>query len=447
MDDVSGSFTQDLPSSWQIEEASAQPVEPLADVCAAVKAQLAAPTAALPLTDLCGPGTTVTLVCDAPPNNGTRAMLLRSVLSQLEFAGVDPDKITLLIAAQAEDIARDNITLFDSIYSSRVRVVRHDPDDLRDLDDLGNFEGVPLTVNYRAAEANLLIAMSVMRLDDDAFDAGSTGTITSGLMSTATTRELHTTRFLDDQTEPAIYTRPLFERVVREGARRAGLVFAVDAIDDAQGYALAVRAGAPNAVNDALTQDIMMMREAGVASTSYDVVVVDTSRHAHRGLFNAARAAINVGLARNPVLMRGGSMILPTIANSDLGSDDYEDYDNDEERAFYDALTNASSPDLVIQQLRGRSLRPGEERAYLLAHVMQRHHIIAAGPHHEQQARTSHFLSSPNVQDAAELAESFTGSHPRALIVRNAQHSVPAFTGLSWDSSDPFEDALIELTS
>lgn len=445
MDDISGSFTQDLPPSWQVEEASAQPIEPIADVRAAVEAQLSNPLASLPLTDLCGPSTKVTIACDALPNVGTRAALLRGVLSQLERAGVAASAITVLIATSPTDAlaAGNQAELLGLSYAIQANVVQHAPDDLRELDDLGNYEGVPLTVNYRAAEADLLIALSVMQLDDDAFDAGSTGTITRGLMSDATTRELRTTRFLDDQTEPAIYTRPLFERVVREGARRAGLVFVVDAIDDAQGCALAVRAGAPNAVNDALTQDIMMMREAGVASTSYDVVVVDTSCNAQRGLFNAARAAINVGLARNSVLMRGGSMILPTAAEDDLDNDG----DSAEARAFYEALTNASSPDLVIQQLRGRSLRPGEERAYLLAHVMQRHHIIAAGPQREQLARTSHFLSSPNVQDAAELAESFTGSRPRALIVRNAQHSVPAFTGLSWDSSDPFEDALIELTN
>ena len=263
-------------------------------------------------------------------------------------------------------------------------------------------------------------------------------------MSAATRRELRTTRFLDDRAEPTTYARPLFERVMREGARRAGLVFAVDAIDDASGCMVAVRAGAPNAVNDALAQTIAEMRESRVASSVYDVVIADvgTGRQPQSGLFNASRAAINIGLAQNPVLMRGGTLILPTSAADDNESEDADI------TSFYDALTNAATPDLVIQQLQGRSLSRGEERAYLLAHVMQRHRVIAAGAHRESLARASHFISAPNVRDAAELAESFAGRRPRSLIARDATRLIPTYSGPYWgnnDDRDLIDDELAEL--
>ena len=60
-------------------------------------------------------------------------------------------------------------------YASRIHVVRHDPDDLRELDDLGTFEGVALMLNYRAVEAELLIAISPLKLEDDLRDNGSAG--------------------------------------------------------------------------------------------------------------------------------------------------------------------------------------------------------------------------------------------------------------------------------
>lgn len=456
MDNESGSFWKDLtaslPSNWQVEETSALPVEPLADLSAEVKAHLADPLATMSLADLTGPTTRVVIVCDEPPTHGTRATVLRSVLAQLERAGAgaDPHRITLLIATATTTQPGNTPVRADGDWvgiANHVNVVQHNPNDLSELDELGNFEGVPLTVNYRAAEADLLIAISVMQLDDAAFDTGSTGTLTNRLMSAATVRELHTTRFYDDRAEPSAYARPLFERVVREGARRAGLVFAIDAIDDAQGCAVAVRAGAPNAVNDALMQVMSNMREASAASSAYDIVLVDTG--ATQGLFDASTAAIRIGLARNPVLMRGGSLILMADAANDTHND------SDESRAFYDALSNATIPDQVILQLQGRSLQPGEDRAYLLAQVMQRNHVIVAGAQHDQLARASHFLSTPTVREAAELAESFADVRPKALIVRNASRSIPAFGGSYWGSDsandrdsdrDPIDDALIELT-
>ena len=447
MDNTSGSFIHDLPSSWQTETVSAQTAEPLIDTCTEVEAQLDNPTGALALRDLCSPTSTVTIVCDALPNAGTRAALLSGVLSQLERAGVAMTAITVLIAAKPGDAitASNQAELLGLSYAIQAKVAQHDPDDVRELDDLGHFEGVPLSVNYRAAEANVLVALSVMQLDIDSFDLGSARALTTGLMSASTARELQETRFLADQIEPPEHVRPLFERVVREGARRAGLIFVIDAIDDSHGRMLAVRAGTPNAVNDALMTQIAMMREARVSSPSYDVMVVDAQQSAQRGLFGAAWAAINVGLVRNPVLARGGSMILPTSTAAGAASDDMgEDIHDAEARAFFDSLSNASSPDQVIAQLRGRSLRPGEQRAYLLAHVMQRHRVIAAGPHSEYLARSSHFLSTTNVHDAAELAESFAGPNPRALVVQHAEHSVPVFTGVAWDN-DPFEDALVGL--
>lgn len=447
MDNESGSFISNLPSTWQVEETSARPVEQLTHVREEIEAQLANPVGSLPLSDLCGTGTRVVIVSDDVPLSGTRVLLLRGVLAELERAGVAPERVTLLIAARASALTdehaftnnADAIAALMSIslgsgYGSRIRVVQHNPNDLRELDELGNFEGVPFTVNYRVAEADLLIALSVMKLTDDVFDTGNSGsasTITAGLMSAATMRELRTTRFLDDQAEPSQYTRPLFERVVREGARRAGLVFALDAIDDSNGCALAVRAGSPNAVNDALMSIEANLNEASISGEVFDVVLADSGTPLQPNLYDATRAAIHIGLARNPVLMRGGALILPSAGNGD---------DSVAGRAFYDALTTGATPDQVILQLQGRSLRKGEDRAYLLARVMQRHHVIAAGSHREHLARASHFLSSPNMRDASELAESFVDHRPRALIVRNASRSVPTASRPFWTSDDSLDE-------
>lgn len=417
----------DLPSDWQIEHTNSFAAAPLANVRQEIETRLSNPLHTLPLADLCGASTNVVIVCDAAPWNGTRALILGGVLAHLERAGVAPERVTVLIPApdgateELDDVRKllvSRLRLPD--YASDIHVVQHDPDDVRELDALGNFEGVPLTINYRAAEADLLIAISLRRLGDDASRVGGSATIAFGVVGTATARELRTTRFYDDRIESSDYARPLIERVVREGARRAGLVFAVDGLEDADGCALAIRAGTPNEVDDAIADLAEVMSEASVASSAYDVALADTGQRGNDTLFDVSRAAINLSLARNSVLMRGGSVILPVGQRDD---------DSATAQSFYDALTNASSPDLVIQQLQGRSLNSGEARAYLLAHAMQRHHLIAAGPQPEQLARDSHFVASSSVREAAELAENYVGKQPRALIVRRALSTIPVSSG------------------
>lgn len=438
MDGDSAGFINSLPAGWQIEFTEAQPTEPLQDLAGEVELRLDNPLGTLPIGELCGPATRIVIVSDDLTQHDARATLLHAVLRRLERAGVQPDHVTLLTTSEADGhIHGDDAPVAGTRgYASHIRMARHDPHDLRELDDLGTYEGVSLLVNYRAAEADLLIALSATVLEDGARDGGSAGMMVAGLTGSATQRELRTTRFLDDQVEPVGWALPLRDRVAREVARRAGLAFVVDAIVDAQGCTLAVRAGAPNAVNDALMRELYAMRDASVKSYTYDVLLPDS--HQRSGLYDASREAIRMSLMRNSVLMRGGSLILPV----DGWADALED--SEESRAFYDALTNAPSPDRVIEQLQGRSLKKGEDRAYLLAHVMQRHHVIAAGAPREQLARNSHFVPSHDVREAGELAESYAGHAPRALVVRHSRRSLPAFAGPFY-GGDPFDDALMEI--
>ncbi len=429
-----------LPTEWQIEQTDIAAAMPLAAVDEEVEIRLSAPLNSLPLADLCGANTNAVIVCDRAPGDEARLAILRGVLSHLERAGIAPNRVTLLIAALDDETPTDaepphgvNATL-DRLgdYASRIHIVQHDPEDVRELDDMGNFEGVPLTINYRAAEADLLIAIYAMQLDDDAYYVGSCTTITLGVVGTPARRELRTTRFYDDRIEPSALDLPLFQRVMREGARRAGLMFAVGALVDAEGHPLAIRAGAPINVDSALADAARALRECDVGAPSYDVVLAEPNRSGHVGgsLFDASLAAIHISLGRNPILMRGGPLILPIGRREDDGTS---------ARAFYDALTNAPSPESVIKQLQGRSLQAGEARAYLLAHAMQRHRLIVAGPQRERLARDIHFLSSSSVREAAELAENFTGKHPRALIVRHALSTTPVFRGTLF-TLDSFEE-------
>ncbi|MDW8396020.1 MAG: hypothetical protein RMM31_07240, partial [Anaerolineae bacterium] len=162
------------------------------------------------------------------------------------------------------------------------------------------------------------------------------------------------------------------------------------------------------------------LRESAVPGASYDAVIVAADPGTPQSLFDATALALQQGLAPSSVLVHGGSLILPTDGR--LGDE------HEAAQAFYEALTNADAPEQVIQQLSGRTLRPGEDRAYLLAHLMQRYRVIAIGAEREHLVRASHLIPARTITEALEIAELFTDGSRCALVVPQAAVTLPVFS-------------------
>jgi len=414
-----------LPADWQIDQADITPPPRSPTTLEAdVEQSLSNPIAALPLTELCSATTNVTIACDRAPNDLVRQTMLRGVLTQLRRAGVDPHRITVLVTSamrdptipwRSADQSAAQMSGFDG-----AQVVRHDPSDRRILDDLGSIEGVPLAIHYLAAEADLLIALFAAPLEADLSHVGGCAVITYGLAGQDTQRELHTTRFYDDQLEAHPTDRPLRQYVIQEGAKRAGLMFAVGALVDAGGRAIAVRAGAPIAVEHALSQIALSVYGSMVEAPRYDVLLVQPEGGVTHGgtLFDAGLAAIRQGLPDRSVLAPGGVLILPVC---------HQDAHTEAAHTFYETLEWADSPDVLVQRLRGSSLRDGEIQAYLIGHLAQRYRIIITGPQQREPAFGGYFLYAPTMRDTVELAENFVSKYPRALVVRRGLTTLPVY--------------------
>jgi len=415
-----------LPADWQIEQADivSSPLS-LTTLETDLEQSLRAPLASLPLTELCGATTSVVIACDQWPTDAVRQIMLRKVLAQLEQAGVDPSRITVLVASALRDpLTPRQRAAQRTTHTSEfggAQMIQHDPDDKRILDDLGNVEGVPLAIHYLAVEADLLIALFAAPLEADLSYVGGCAAIAYGLAGQDTQRELHTTRFYDDQLEAQPADRPLRQYVMQEGARRAGLVFAVGALVDARGCAIAVKAGAPTAIEYALSQIALGAYGATVEAPRYDVLLAQPEGSATGGgtLFDAGLAAIRQGLPSRSVLAPGGVLVLPIR---------HQDVQTEAVRTFYETLSWADSPEVLVQRLRGNSLRDGEIQAYLIGHLAQRYRIILAGPQQRGPAFRGYFLYAPSMRDTAELAENFVSKYPRALVVRRALTTLPVYS-------------------
>ncbi|MDW8053767.1 MAG: hypothetical protein RMJ86_04405 [Anaerolineae bacterium] len=406
------SVVRHLPARWHIETVAAPRNGVALDAESASAAALARPRAGLPLRELAQGKRNTVIALDAFPADPLRQTLLRAVLRELQAEA--QSQPTLLLAA---DTAPSPVDL-PADLRAQVRLLWHDPQDQRDLDTIGVFEGITFWLNYHVLAADLLIAISVLRIDDETTHAGCYHTLLR-LTARSTQQDLREARFFDGSAESGTEVS-LLERALHELARRAGLSFALEALEDEQGRLLAVFAGMPSGVRAAMQRRIAELREAPVRHAAYDALVLAAPRRRPQSLFEAASTVVSQGLSPTSVLAHDGVLIVPVTG--DMGDQSAA------AQAFYDALTNADSPEQAVHLLRGRALREGEERAYLLAHLMQRHRVIAVGAPHERLARNSHFIPARNLMEALEITESLVDHPPRVLLIKRPRVTRPVFS-------------------
>ena len=423
-----------LPVGWPIDYAEPAPSEPLEDVRGAVDYALGHPLSSLAIADLCGIGTRVTVVVAiAGHERAAAASILAPVLlRQLADAGVCDEDITILIpnALRAPSTVAEKLHSLGQAIVDRYTIVDHDPTDLAELNDLGRVQGIPLQMNYRAAEADLLIAVDLVEPHYVAGFSGGDKTVSMGCVGEATLKEMRAVRFLDDMViHPAgsQAADSLAMIVEREVGRRAGLMFVLNAVVDLECHIVAVSAGAPNVVRNVLIQFARSVYEIDVPHNDYNIVI--TGNHAGAGngrakkdsLYHASRAAIAIGLSPERVLAKGGVIILPVYCgNSGWGKLDVR------EQHFYEALLSANDMDTVMQQITQRGVRMGEQRAYMLAHTIQveGYHVIVEGADCIDLARDCGLIPAHNMLEAANLAETIVGKRPRVLMLPRATHSL-----------------------
>ena len=426
-----------LPGDWQIDFAAPYPVaaDVPTDVIQALRVALAEPLSSSTLAELCVGNPQVGIVCDTSLAPDTLIALLNGTLAELHQAGVRDERVQLLIPMDSPDPIRQALAVLN------LTVIQHDPDDLRELDELGMVEGVALQSNFYALNANVLISIGAVRVSLFAGYSGGSEDIAYGIGGRAFQRSLREMRYL---AEREIHADPVrnrsYQRTVREAARRAGLRFVVNVLLDQQQQVVAIRTGEPNAVHDTLAELARTQREVVVSRDDYDVIVADKPT-GYKSLYEASLVAVNLGGALMSPLMQGGVIMLPTQCTP-------EQPQSDASQRFYDALTAGRDTEMVMDMLKQRTLLPGEDQAYLLAQSMQHYKVMVIAPNEtcERLARACHFIPARDMGEAADLTESLVGGRPNVLVLSDAHYTLPVFNPILRHRSEQAQDDALNLT-
>ncbi|MEW6263683.1 MAG: nickel-dependent lactate racemase [Thermodesulfobacteriota bacterium] len=398
---------------------------PLPDLAGAVASALAAPVNSHPLRDLARPGLKVCLVFTDATRSSPDQVLVPALLAELERAGVRDRDITLLcgLGLHRPATVEELETKLGASVLKRFRVESHRPLDPSDLVDLGvTTQGVPLIVNRLAAEADLLLATGLVEPHQYAGYSGGRKTVAIGAGGEAMIARTHGPEMVDHPgTRLGRLEGNPFHEAISAAARRAGLKFILNVVQDEMKRPVAVLAGEPEATFGRLVQAARKLYETPIPR-QFDLAVAGVGHPKDANIYQACRAASYLFFAPTSVVREGGAIILPAPtpegAGQGLG-----------EKRFLETMRSAGDMTSLLAKLRRTGYPPGAQRAFIMAKVMEKIEVIVVGSETPEIVRQVHMTPARDMDEAFRLAARRMGrTGLEAAVVPQALLTLPIVT-------------------
>jgi nickel-dependent lactate racemase len=416
-----GELAFDLPPGWRGTVIESNTVPIIEDVPAAVGAALVMPTNSPPLRDLAKPGDKVCIVFTDVTRASPDHLLVPAILDELEAAGVRDQDVTLLcgIGLHRPSTREERVAKLGRAVVDRFRVVDNEPLKSEALVDLGTTEsGIPLSVNRLAYEADLLVATGIVEPHQYAGYSGGRKTLAVGAAGEAMIAYTHGPQMLDHPgTRLGRIEGNPFHEAISEAARRAGLRFIVNVVLDEGKRVACVQAGEPEAAFKELVAFAKTLYEVPIPR-QYDVAVGGVGYPKDTNLYQASRAASYLFFGPMPVVKPGGFLIVAAPCDEGAG-------DGVGEQRFLKAMQDAADIPSILEDARQHGYPPGQQRAFVMAKVLEQNDVIMVGTEDPELIRSAKFLTAPTMDAAFAMAGEKLGDNLDALIVPHALMTLP----------------------
>jgi nickel-dependent lactate racemase len=348
-------------------------------------------------------------------------LLVSAILEALQTAGVRDRDITLLcgVGMHRPSTAEEKVAKLGKEVVARFCVIDHEPQNPSALVDLGTTpSGIPLSVNRIAYEADLLVATGIVEPHQYAGYSGGRKTVAVGAAGERMIEYTHGPRMLDHpKTRLGNLEANPFHEAISEAARRAGLRFIVNAVLNEAGQIVAVRAGAPQETFAELVDIARSLYEVPVPR-QVDVAIAGVGYPKDSNLYQASRAPSYLFFAPTPIVRPGGYFIVPARCEEGVG-------EGVGEQRFLEMMRCASSMQAILDQARRFGYKPGEQRAFVMAKVMEQCPVIVVGSEYPEVVRDAKMIPAATMDEALELVRRALGPELEALIVPHALLTLP----------------------
>jgi len=414
-----------LPSGMRGTLVRSRQVEPMPDLPAAVTQALSRPLHSPPMRELAMPGNKVCIVFTDATRATPDRLFVPALLHELESAGVRKEAITLLCGTgmHRPTTREERIEKVGESVVDRYRVVDHEARNPAALVDLGKTEsGIPVSVNRIAYEADLLIATGIVEPHQYAGYSGGGKTVAIGAGGESFISYTHGPRMVDHPgTRLGRIEGNPFQEAVAEASRRAGLRFIINVVQDDEKRPVAVFAGEPRATFLRLVEEARGVYEVPIAHR-YDVAVAGVGFPKDANLYQASRAVSYLHFAPVPVVKEGGVFILPAPTPEGAGQ-------GVGEQRFLEKMAGARDIPSLLDEFRSTGYPPGAQRAYVMAKVMEKTHVIVVGSQTPDIVREVKMTPAGDMDEAFRIAAERMGrTDLDVLIVPHALLTLPVVT-------------------
>jgi nickel-dependent lactate racemase len=412
----------ELPAHMRGTYAASRPVEPLADVEKAIEKTLADPINSPPLRELAKQGDTACIVFTDITRNTPEHLLVPALLAELHVAGVRDEDITLLCGTglHRPSTPQEKVIKLGQSIVDRYRVLDHEPFNLTGLENLGITEsGIPLSVNRVAYQADLLISTGIVEPHQYAGYSGGPKTLAIGAAGEAMIAHTHGPQMVDHPgTRLGKIEGNIFHQAITEAARRAGLDFILNVVQDEHKRPVAIFAGTPEGTFEELVKAAKRLYEVPIQQV-YDVVVAGVGFPKDMNIYQASRAASQLFFAPTSVVKDGSVFIIPAPTPEGAGQ-------GEGEHRFLETMRSGVDMVSLMAELRRTGYPPGAQRAFVMAKVLEKNHVILVGTETPDVVRQLHMVPAADMDEAFRIAVSKIGRNVlEVLIVPQALLTLP----------------------
>jgi nickel-dependent lactate racemase len=396
--------------------------KPLVDVKKDVEGTLKHPINTRPLVELAGPGDNVCIIFTDMTRNSPDHILVPAILAQLESAGVRDEDITLLcgIGMHRPSTEEEKVIKLGKAVVDRYRVLDSEPQKPASLVQLGTTEsGMPLSVHKSAYEADLLIATGIVEPHQYAGYSGGRKTLAIGAAGESMIAYTHGPEIVDHPgTRLGNIEGNPFHEAITLSARRAGLRFIINVVQDDNNRPVTVMAGEPNATFAALVKVARQLYEVPIHQ-QYDVAVAGVGFPKDVNIYQASRAASYLFFAPTPMVREGGVIIVPAPTPEGAGN-------GVGEQRFYETMQEAKDMSSLLSNLRSTGYPPGAQRAFVMAKVLEKNPVIIVGSKTPDVVREVHMIPAVDMEEAFNIAAERIGRKElEILIVPHGLQTLP----------------------
>ncbi len=379
------------------DEVSVQWVEsrkmtPVRDVKRAVEEAFSRPIGTPRLQDLVKPGQTVVLVVTDITRKLPEEIILSFLIKELEAGGIRKRDITAVVATGTHrpNTPEELKEKFGEVVDE-IAFINHDPWDPKGLIHLGTTRnGVPLVFNRKVAQADIRISTGVIETHLFAGYSGGVKSIAVGVAGEETIGATHNYQMLQ-KTRLGIIEGNEFRKFLTEATQALGLHFIVNVVQDGNKEVVKVVAGDPV---EAFHEGVKVARylyEVEIDQPG-DIVVSGVSYPKSRDLYQATRAANIVVFGPQPVVKKGGTILIPARCEDGCGHPGY-----------CEIMKRSEDVDDVIAISREEGFAPGEQKALILAWILKQARIVMTDCSLPEETLKELYLESiPTLQEALD---------------------------------------------